>query len=98
MKFLPSFLRRHLAGKPLVASPNVGCFPSLPPLYKALQRLLFFVMADKNLSTWSLSSVPKVTVTLMALKKCKKECNEAQFLMDSFFKMFANRPLYEMKD
>ena len=24
--FLHSFLRRHLAGKPLVASPNVGCF------------------------------------------------------------------------
>ena len=98
MKFLRSFLRRHLAGKPLVASPNVGCFPSLPPLYKALQRLLFFVLADKNLSTWSLSSVSKVAVTLMALKKCKKECNEAFFLMDFFFKMFANRPLYEMKD
>ena len=25
MEFLPSFLRRHLAGKPGVASPNVGC-------------------------------------------------------------------------
>ena len=25
MEFLHSFLRRHLAGKPVVASPNVGC-------------------------------------------------------------------------
>ena len=26
MEFLRSFLRRHLVGKPVVASPNVGCF------------------------------------------------------------------------
>ena len=26
MEFLRSFLRRHLAGKPAVASPNVDCF------------------------------------------------------------------------
>ena len=26
MEFLRSFLRSHLAGKPVVASPNVGCF------------------------------------------------------------------------
>ena len=26
MEFLHSFLRRHLAGKPVVASQNVGCF------------------------------------------------------------------------
>ena len=26
MEFLRSFLRRHLAGKPVVASPNVSCF------------------------------------------------------------------------
>ena len=26
MEFLCSFLRRHLAGKPVVASPNVDCF------------------------------------------------------------------------
>ena len=26
MEFLHSFIRRHLAGKPVVASPNVGCF------------------------------------------------------------------------
>ena len=29
MEFLRSFLRRHLAGKPLVASPNVGWFVRL---------------------------------------------------------------------
>ena len=31
MEFLRSFLKRHLAGKPLVASPNVGCFLNLLP-------------------------------------------------------------------
>ena len=71
------FVGLQLAGKPVVASPNVGCFLSLPHLNKALQRLLFFVLADKSLSTWSLSSVPEVAVTLMALEKCQKECNEA---------------------
>ena len=29
MEFLRSFLRRHLAGKPVVASRNVGCFLTL---------------------------------------------------------------------
>jgi len=29
MEYLRSFLRRHFAGKPLVASPNVGCFLKL---------------------------------------------------------------------
>ena len=29
MEFLHSFLRRHLEGKPVVASPNVGCFLKL---------------------------------------------------------------------
>ena len=29
MDFLCSFLRRHLAGKPVIASPNVGCFLGL---------------------------------------------------------------------
>ena len=32
MKFRHSFLRRHLAGKPVVASPNVGCFLRLAQL------------------------------------------------------------------
>ena len=26
MEFVRSFLRRHVEGKPVVASPNVGCF------------------------------------------------------------------------
>ena len=34
MEFLRSFLRRHLAGKPVVASPNVGCFLRLANDYK----------------------------------------------------------------
>ena len=32
MEFLRSFHRRHLAGKPVVASPNVGCFLRLAQL------------------------------------------------------------------
>ena len=31
MEFLLSFLRRHFAGKPVVTSPNVGCFLRLDP-------------------------------------------------------------------
>ena len=33
MEFLSSFLRRHLAGKPVVALPNVGFFLRLQPDY-----------------------------------------------------------------
>ena len=32
MEFLRSFLRRHLAGKPMVASPNIGVFAGCPIL------------------------------------------------------------------
>ena len=49
MEFLRSFLRRHLAGKPMEASPNVGCFLRLVSVWKApfaklliLLKLLFF--------------------------------------------------------
>ena len=35
MEFLRSFLRRHLAGKPMEASPNVGCFLRLVSVWKA---------------------------------------------------------------
>ena len=37
MEFLRSFLRRHLAEKPVIASPNVGCFLRL---YPAIQMLV----------------------------------------------------------
>ena len=36
MEFLRSFLRRHLAGKPVIASPNVGCFLRLVTFMKRL--------------------------------------------------------------
>ena len=35
MEFLRSFLSRHLAGKPVVASPNVSCFLRVWPLLTA---------------------------------------------------------------
>ena len=49
MEFLRSFLRRHLAEKPVIASPNVGCFlrvypatQMLVPLHLPLLGLCFF--------------------------------------------------------
>ena len=39
MQFLPSFLRRHLAGKPVVESPNVDCFLRLSLIESQIKRL-----------------------------------------------------------
>ena len=47
MEFLRSFLRRHLAGKPLVASLNVGCFLRL--LYIRRDCKLIFSVAENKL-------------------------------------------------
>ena len=41
MEFLRSFLRRHLVGKPVVASPNVGCFLRLRS--KVIDKVANFV-------------------------------------------------------
>ena len=43
MEFLRSFLRRHLAGKPVVALPNVGCFPRLH-FYQIVSEVPQFVV------------------------------------------------------
>ena len=50
MEFLRSFLRRHFAGKPVVASRNVGCFLRLP-LVKPVISLL-------NLPNLSITCTP----------------------------------------
>ena len=47
MEFLHSFLRRHLAGKPVVASPNVGCFLRL--VFLTGYNFFFSDQAMKNL-------------------------------------------------
>ena len=39
MELLRSFLRRHLAGKPVVASPNVGCFLRLQIHNKLIDKI-----------------------------------------------------------
>ena len=44
MEFLRSFRRRHLAGKPVVASPNVGCFLRLVQMVFLLFLLLLMMM------------------------------------------------------
>ena len=42
MEFLRSFLRRHFAGKPLVASRNVGCFLRLLRKIVEIQNFFFW--------------------------------------------------------
>ena len=42
MEFLRSFLRRHFAGKPVVVSPNVGCFLRLLPRHPPKTCMTFF--------------------------------------------------------
>ena len=70
MEFLRSFLRRHLAGKPVVASRNVGCFLRLIfQKHKSLQLVIrpfsdkpffncfsSFVAALDPPSSWSLTA------------------------------------------
>ena len=41
MEFLLSFLGRHLAGKPVVTSPNVGCFLKLTNYLNAKVNIKF---------------------------------------------------------
>ena len=43
MEFLRSFLRRHLAGKSVEASPNVGCFLRLVKLLSIHLTVIFLV-------------------------------------------------------
>ena len=60
MEFLRSFLRRHLAGKPVVASPNIGCFLRLVSVWKApsAELLIFFFFFVKMLHDVSGSKRP----------------------------------------
>ena len=45
IEFLGSFLGRHLAGKPVVASPNVGCFLRLSLEFRLIKLI------NKNTAT-----------------------------------------------
>ena len=49
MEFLRSFRRRHLAVKPVVASPNVGCFLRLQLLMKSMSWV--------NMTKWQMLSL-----------------------------------------
>ena len=60
MEFLRSFLRRHLAGKPVVASRNIGCFRRLSSFelgYIDRGRLLIELDEHVELEELVLSSV-----------------------------------------
>ena len=66
MEFLRLFLRRHLAGRPVVASPNVGCFPRIEikqydkgavfrSTIERTQRWVWFRMTSVLESAWESS-------------------------------------------
>ena len=50
MEFLRLFLRRHLAGTPVVASPNVGCFPRLE--IKQYDKSAVFLTTIERTQRW----------------------------------------------
>ena len=61
MEFLRSFLRHHLAGKPVVASPNVSCFLKLTftfllSMYNHLKDIFFREAQTTNFKTFQLGS------------------------------------------
>ena len=51
MEFLRSFLTRHLAGKPVVASPNVGCLLRLVAGRRSKDQGALTVLHKKFLAT-----------------------------------------------
>ena len=51
MEFLRSFLTRHLAGKPVVASPNVGCLLRLVAGHRSKDQGALTVLKKKFLAT-----------------------------------------------
>ena len=67
MEFLPSFLRRHLAGKLVVASLNVGCFLRLGNQSVFILDLPLWLGNPKSFYGEKLASATKVT---LSLEKC----------------------------
>ena len=61
MEFLCSFLRRHLAGEPVVVSPSVRCFLRLP--YKVIRIPEFekFLHVESGAMGFGISSSDSVS-------------------------------------
>ena len=64
MEFLPLFLGRHFAGKPVVASPNVGCFLRLGNQSVFILDLHLWLGIPKSFYGEKLASATKVTLSL----------------------------------
>ena len=64
MEFLPSFLRRHLARKPVVALPNVGCFLRLGNQSVFILDRRLWLGNPKSFYGEKLTSATKVTLSL----------------------------------
>ena len=64
MEFLRSFRRRHLAGKPVVASPNVGCFLRLVQMVFLLFLLLLMMMIMMMMMMMMMMMITLVFVVL----------------------------------
>ena len=64
MEFLPSFLRRHLARKPVVALPNVGCFLRLGNQSVFILDRRLWLKNPKSFYGEKLASATKVTLSL----------------------------------
>ena len=63
MEFLCSFLRHHLAGKPVVALPNVSCFLRLINCEKLILHffhttILFLIICTMRSLYWSFLNLP----------------------------------------
>ena len=64
MEFLPSFLRFHLVGKPVVALPNVGCFLRLGNQSVFILDRRLWLGNPKSFYGEKLASATKVTLSL----------------------------------
>ena len=64
MEFLPSFLRFHLVGKPVVALPNVGCFLRLGNQSVFILDRRLRLGNPKSFYGEKLASATKVTLSL----------------------------------
>ena len=64
MEFLPSFLRRHLARKRVVALPNVGCFLRLRNQSVFILDRRLWLGNPKSFYGEKLASATKVTLSL----------------------------------
>ena len=68
MEFLRSFFRRHLVGKPVVASPNVDCFVKLVQIKQKYRSVQKMYVDEYHLKVWyKPCQVPKTLTFKLSL-------------------------------